>query len=98
MRVIQEFSRPMAGTPSCARPQPAKDGALVRCVAAGFLARWHDPVGWTSQGQGAAAVARHEVAGVIRDAGSAGSLSETNLVFARPLALVRMARGKNGCW
>jgi NADPH2:quinone reductase len=79
-------------------PQPVKDGALVRVVAAGFTPLDHTILSGGHPGAEAPLVLDKRTPVSSGMLASAGWLSETDLVLTRPLALVRMARGKNGCW
>jgi NADPH2:quinone reductase len=80
------------------RPQPAKDRVLVHVTAAGVT-----PLDYTILSGGhprakAPLVLGNEGAGVIDDAGDSGLAVRSRVLFTDPTALVKMARGKNGCW
>jgi hypothetical protein len=72
MRVIQDFLGLWRAHRVVHAATDKGRGAAPRPSRWLHPARSHDPVEWTSQGQGAAAGARHEAAGVIRDAGEYG--------------------------
>jgi NADPH:quinone reductase len=80
------------------KPQPAKDRVLVRVTAAGVTPLDHTILSGGHPRAKAPLVLGDEGAGVIEDAGDSGLAAGSRVMFTGPTALVRMARGKNGCW
>src|SRR3981189_3479853 len=80
------------------KPQPAEDRVLVRVTAAGVTPLDHTILSGGHPRAKAPLVLGNEGAGIVEDAGESGLPVGSRVMFTDPMALVRMAPGKNGCW